>query len=180
MRSEQEHEYVEYVRSRLPSLRRSAYLVLGDSDRADDAVQDALTVLYRRWGRLNEVLSLDAYVHTMVVRACLTYRRRSWSRVLLRDDPPDSVVESGSSRVDDSLLLRQALHRIPRAQRMAVILRYLCDLPVADVARVLGCSEGTVKSRTHHGLRALRTALGERATASVPAHSTPVPSRRQA
>ncbi|HTJ31890.1 MAG TPA: SigE family RNA polymerase sigma factor [Dactylosporangium sp.] len=169
MRTEQEHEYVEYVRSRLPSLRRTAHLVLGDGHRADDAVQDALTVLYRRWGRLTEVASMDAYVHTMVVRACLAYQRRSWSRVLLRGDPPDSVVESGSGRVDDRLVIREALGRLPVRQRMAVILRYLCDLPVSDVAQVLGCSEGTVKSRTHHGLRALRAVLGERASASVPA-----------
>jgi DNA-directed RNA polymerase specialized sigma24 family protein len=51
-----------------------------------------------------------------------------------------------------------------------VILRYLCDLPVADVAQVLGCSEGTVKSRTHHGLRALRAVLRERPAAPVPAN----------
>ncbi|MET8909447.1 SigE family RNA polymerase sigma factor [Micromonospora sp. NPDC004551] len=169
MRTEQEHEYVEYVQSRLSSLRRTAYLVLGDGDRADDAVQDALTVLYRRWGRLTDVASMDAYVHTMVVRACLTYRRRSWSQVLLRGDPPDSAVESGSGRVDDRLVVREALGRLPVRQRMAVILRYLCDLPVSDVAHVLGCSEGTVKSRTYHGLRALRAALGERAPASEPA-----------
>ncbi|WP_432827977.1 SigE family RNA polymerase sigma factor [Dactylosporangium sp. CA-092794] len=168
MRTEQEHEYVQYVQARLPSLRRTAYLVLGDGDRADDAVQDALTVLYRRWGRLTEVASLDAYVHTMVVRACLAYRRRSWSRVLLRGDPPDSAVDSGSGRVDDRLVVRAALDRLPVRQRIAVILRYLCDLPVADVARVLGCSEGTVKSRTHHGLRALRAALGEHSSAPVP------------
>jgi RNA polymerase sigma-70 factor (sigma-E family) len=165
LRTEQEHEYVEYVRSRLPSLRRAAYLVLGDGDRADDAVQDALTVLYRRWGRLTDVVSLDAYVHTMVVRAGLAYRRRSWARVLLRGEPPDSAVESGSGGVDERLTVRRALDRLPVRQRVAVILRYLCDLPIADVAQVLGCSEGTVKSRTHHGLRALRAALGETETA---------------
>jgi RNA polymerase sigma-70 factor (sigma-E family) len=169
LRTEQEREYVEYVQSRLPSLRRTAYLVLGDGDRADDAVQDALTVLYRRWGRLTEVASLDAYVHTMVVRASLTYRRRNWSRVLLRGEPPDSAVECGSSRVDDRVVVREALSQLPVRQRTAVILRYLCDLPVADVAQVLGCSEGTVKSRTHHGLRALRAVLDGRAPASVAA-----------
>jgi DNA-directed RNA polymerase specialized sigma24 family protein len=52
---------------------------------------------------------------------------------------------------------------------MAVILRYLCDLPVADVALVLGCAEGTVKSRTHHGLRTLRAVLRERPAAPDPA-----------
>jgi RNA polymerase sigma-70 factor (sigma-E family) len=164
LRTDQEHDYVEYVRSRLPRLHRVAYLVLGDGDRADDAVQDALTVLYRRWTRLAEVGSLDAYVHTMVVRACLVYRRRRWSRVLLRGEPPDSVVDSGSAGVDEQLALRQALDRLPARQRAVVILRYLCDLPIAEVAQVLGCSAGTVKSRTHHGLRNLRTVLGERAT----------------
>jgi RNA polymerase sigma-70 factor (sigma-E family) len=161
LRTDEEHEYVQYVRSRLPRLHRVAYLVLGDGDRADDAVQDALTVLYRRWGRLAEVDSLDAYVHTMVVRACLAYRRRTWSRVVLRGAAPDRAVESGSAAVDDRVILRQALYRLPPRQRVVVILRFLCDLSVADVARVLGCSEGTVKSRTHHGLRGLRTALGE-------------------
>jgi RNA polymerase sigma-70 factor (sigma-E family) len=179
LRTEQEREYVEYVQSRLPSLRRTAYLVLGDGDRADDAVQDALTVLYRRWGRLTEVASLDAYVHTMVVRACLAYRRRSWSRVLLRGEPPDSAVESGTGRVDDRLVVREALGQLPVRQRIVVILRYLCDLPVADVAQVLGCSEGTVKSRTHHGLRALRAVLGERSPASVVV-TTPAHRRAQA
>ena len=163
MRSDPEDEYVAYVRSRLPRLHRVAYLVLGDGDRADDAVQDALTVLYRRWGRLTEVSNLDAYVHTMVVRACLAYQRRGWSRVLLRAEPPDSAVPEGGGAVDDRLLVRQALGRLPERQRVAVILRFLCDLPVAEVAQVLGCSEGTVKSRTHHALRTLRTALGERA-----------------
>src|SRR3954452_20707067 len=96
LRTEHEGEYVEYVRSRLPALRRIAYLVVGDGHRADDVVQDALTVLYRRWGRLGDVTNLDAYVHTMVVRAGLAYGRRRWSKVLLRGDPPDAAVDSRS------------------------------------------------------------------------------------
>ncbi|MER7277249.1 SigE family RNA polymerase sigma factor [Dactylosporangium sp. NPDC000244] len=178
MRTAFESEYVEYVQSRLPALRRTAYLVLGDGHRADDAVQDALTVLYRRWGRLGDVANLDAYVHTMVVRACLAYRRRGWSRVLLRGDPPDSVVDSDSGRVDERLMVREALNRLPVRQRVVVMLRFLCDLPVADVAQVLGCSEGTVKSRTHHGLRALRAALGDGALSSLSV--TTAHQRRQA
>ncbi|GAA3265295.1 SigE family RNA polymerase sigma factor [Dactylosporangium vinaceum] len=172
MRAEQ--DYVAYVEARLPSLRRVARLVVGDGHRADDAVQDALSVLYRRWGRLTDVANLDAYVHTMVVRACLSYRRHRWARVLLRDDPPDTPVESGSRQVDEWLTLRAALHRLPEAQRMVVILRYLCDMPVAEVAKVLKCSEGTVKSRTHHGLQGLRSALLE----DAPARATVITHRR--
>ncbi|WP_051367110.1 SigE family RNA polymerase sigma factor [Hamadaea tsunoensis] len=171
MRSTEENEYVEYVRSRLPRLHRVAYLVLGDADRADDAVQDALAVLYRRWNRLAGVSSLDAYVHTMVVRACLAYQRRSWARVLLRGEPPDRTVAPDTT-ADDRLVLRAALRRLPERQRAAVILRFLCDLPVDETARVLGCSEGTVKSRVHHGLRALRTTLRDRTHATPPAERT--------
>jgi RNA polymerase sigma-70 factor (sigma-E family) len=180
LRTEHESEYVEYVRSRLPALRRTAYLVVGDGHRADDAVQDALTVLYRKWGRLGDVTNLDAYVHTMVVRAGLAYRRRRWSKVLLRGDPPDAAVDSRSGRVDEWLTLRAALRRLPARQRVAVMLRFLCDLPVADVAQVLGCSEGTVKSRTHNGLRALRATLGEDTDVASVLPATTTRQRRQA
>jgi RNA polymerase sigma-70 factor (sigma-E family) len=159
VRAEHEHDYVEWVRASLPRLHRVAYRVLGDGDRADDAVQNALVALYRRWPRIHQVEHLDAYAHTMVVNACLADGRRLWSRVLLRPAAPDTEARGGSSQVDDRMLIRQALRRLPEPQRVVVILRFLCDLPVAEVARTLNCSEGTVKSRTSHGLRALRAAL---------------------
>jgi RNA polymerase sigma-70 factor (sigma-E family) len=156
VRADQELDYVEYVRSRIPRLHHVANLVLGDRDRADDAVQNALTVLYRRWGRTGEIENLDAYVHTMVVRACLADRRRPWSRVLLRATAPDRPAPGGQGLVDEQLLVRQAIDRLPEQQRIVVVLRFLCDLPVAEVARLIGRSEGTVKSRTSYALTALR------------------------
>ncbi|MER7003662.1 sigma factor [Dactylosporangium sp. NPDC000555] len=114
MRAEQEHDYIEYVRSRIPRLHHVAYLVLGDAHRADDAVQNALTVLYRRWPRMSEVDNLDAYVRTMVVRACLAERRRPWSAVLLRDSAPDRPVDGGGETVDDRLAIRPHRDCVPR------------------------------------------------------------------
>src|SRR5260370_854609 len=84
----------------MPRSHRWAFWWLGEGAQAAAGVRAALRVLYRRWGHLAEVENLDAYVRTMVVRACLAYRRRRWSRVLLRADAPDSVVASGSSGVD--------------------------------------------------------------------------------
>jgi RNA polymerase sigma-70 factor (sigma-E family) len=156
VRVDEEHEYVEYVRAQLPRLHRVAWLVLGDRHRAEDAVQNALTTLYRRWSRRVEVDNLDAYVHSMVVRACLSDQRRSWTRVFLRDTPPDSAVDAVSGQVDDRLVVGQALRRLPERQRIVVVLRFLCDMSVADVARVLGRSEGTVKAQTSTALRTLR------------------------
>jgi RNA polymerase sigma factor (sigma-70 family) len=59
-------------------------------------------------------------------------------------------------------MIRAALDRVPPRQQAVLVLRFLCDRPVQDVARLLGCSEGTVKSQTSHGLNAMRKILGER------------------
>ena len=71
----------------------------------------------------------------------------------------DAVTEDdGSLRV--GALVRQALGRLPRQQRIVLVLRYCEDLPEAEVAAVLGCSTGTVKTHAHRGLRTLRELLG--------------------
>ncbi|GAA3286375.1 SigE family RNA polymerase sigma factor [Dactylosporangium vinaceum] len=159
MRPDLEHDYTQYVTARLPRLHRVAYQLVGDPHRADDAVQDALTTLYQKWARVREVANLDAYVHTMVVRAALADRRRLWSKVLLWDRPPDAVRAADGPDVERHVVLRDALRAIPEGQRTVLVLRFLCDLSVEEVAAVLGRSEGTVKSQTSHGIRALRRLL---------------------
>ncbi|MET7400061.1 SigE family RNA polymerase sigma factor [Dactylosporangium sp. NPDC005572] len=161
MRPAWEQDFTQYVGARIPRLHRIARQLLGDSDRADDAVQNALTVLYQRWPRMREVQHLDAYVHTMVVRACLGDRRRWWARVQLWAAPPDTAAVADDPLVEQRMVVRAALRSLPEGQRTVLVLRYLCDLPVAEVARLLGRSEGTVKSQTSNGLRALRRALGQ-------------------
>lgn len=174
VRVDDERDYVEYVRAQLPRLHRVAVLVLGDRDRAEDAVQNALTTLYRRWSRRGDVANLDAYVHSMVVRACLSDQRRPWTRVFLRAAPPDTGIDAGTGAVDDRLAVRQALRRLPERQRLVVALRFLCDLPVADVARVLGRSEGTIKAQTSVALRTLRELF------EAPGRDAGLPARRSA
>ena len=141
MRPVWEQDYVEFVRARIPRLHRIAYQLLGDGDRADDSVQNTLATLYGRWPKLDNVDNLDAYVCTMVVRSCLADRRRSWSRVLLREVPPDRPVQQPDHEVEQRLLLRAALRSLPERQRSVLALRFLCDLPVSEVARLLNRSE---------------------------------------
>jgi RNA polymerase sigma-70 factor (sigma-E family) len=166
MREAWEQEYVEYVTARLPALRRLACLLAGDEHRGDDLVQEAVTKLFVHWPRARAVEHLDAYVRAIVVRTFLDDRRRGWARVRLLPTPPEPekpVIADGG--VEDRTVLRAALSRIPPRQQAVLVLRFLCDLPVTEVAEILGCSAGTVKSQSHHGLAALRTRLGYRAGA---------------
>jgi RNA polymerase sigma-70 factor (sigma-E family) len=159
MQAELEGEYVEYVTAKLAALRRLAFLLSGDEHRADDLVQQTITKLYERWRRIRTVTHLDRYVRTMLIRTFLDERRRFWSaRVTLTGDPPEAPGQGVD--LESRQVLRSALDRVPRRQRTVLVLRFLCDLSVDEVAQIMECSAGTVKSQTHHGLAALRRLLG--------------------
>jgi RNA polymerase sigma-70 factor (sigma-E family) len=155
-----EAEYLEYVTARLPSLRRLAYSLCGDEHAADDVVQEAVTKLYLNWSKVPGVTHLDAYVRAIVVRTFIDGQRKGWWRVLLFGTTPDMRQEVDDG-VENRAMLRAALAQVPPRQRAVLVLRFLQDLPVNEVAEILGCSAGTVKSQTSHGLRALRRLLGE-------------------
>jgi RNA polymerase sigma-70 factor (sigma-E family) len=160
VRAEQEPDYVAYVTGRLPGLRRAAAQLAGDPHRGDDLVQQAVTRLYQRWRSASQASNLDAYVYKILVRVFLDERRLRWSLVRLQASPTDGPNRSADD-VDTRLLLHDALGGLPKRQRAVVVLRYLCDLSVDDVATILEVSAGTVKSQTSAGLTALRRLLDE-------------------
>jgi RNA polymerase sigma-70 factor (sigma-E family) len=155
--SDRDGDYVDYVRQRLPWLRRIAYLLTQDAHRADDVVQAAITQLYLHWRRVREVDNLDAYARTVLVRVFLGERRRWGSRVSLMSALPEVAAEPPDHA--GRLAVRQALAAVPPRQRATLVLRFYCDLTVEATAGALGCSPGTVKSQTAKGLDALRRAL---------------------
>jgi RNA polymerase sigma-70 factor (sigma-E family) len=159
VRDNLELEYVEYFQPRLPQLHRLAVMLCGDADRADDIVQTAVTTLFARWRQVRQVDNLDAYVRRSVVNTFLSERRRFWSRVVLTETPPDRPAVTGQP-ADERLEIRAALRTLPPKQQAVLVLRFLCDLPVGDVAELMGCSQGTVKSQTSDGLAKLRKKLG--------------------
>ncbi|SEP93579.1 RNA polymerase sigma-70 factor, sigma-E family [Lentzea xinjiangensis] len=152
-------EYTEYVTAALPWLRRTAYLLCGDVHSADDVVQIAITRLYTNWRRARAAGNLDAYVRAILVRTFLNERRRPWSRERLFGRV-DELRAVANPDVETREEVRVALMRVAPGQRAVLVLRFLFDLPVAEVARTLRCSEGTVKSQTSDGLAALRTQMG--------------------
>jgi len=160
MRDGSEEEYVDYVTTRIPALRRLAYLLAGDAHRADDLVQQTITTLYVKWRRAQAADHLDAYVRTILVRTYVDERRLAWARVrLFRETPePPPFADDGA---EDRQILRAALSQVPRRQQAVLVLRFFYDLSVDEVAAMLGCSGGTVKSQTSRGLATLRRLLGE-------------------
>jgi RNA polymerase sigma-70 factor (sigma-E family) len=154
-------EFLAYVRGRAGALRRSAYLLCGDAHQADDLVQETLTSVYSRWARVSQADNIDAYVHRILVRTFINERRRGWWKVRLFGAAAPEKAQTGTGP-EDREVLRAALSRLTPNQQAVLVLRYLCDRSVADVAMLLGCSEGTVKSQTSHALTAMRKILGTR------------------
>ncbi|NIJ14921.1 RNA polymerase sigma-70 factor (sigma-E family) [Saccharomonospora amisosensis] len=158
-----EQEFAEYFAAKRDSVRRTAYMLCGDWHRADDLAQTAFVALHRRWRKIRDRAATDAYLRTTLVRAAIDESRRPWRRERQAEqlpEPPD-VDDALADRVATREDLLAGLRKVPSRQRAVLVLRYFEGLDVAGVARVLGCSEGNVKSQTARGLANLREALGE-------------------
>jgi RNA polymerase sigma-70 factor (sigma-E family) len=163
-----EREFAEYFRARREVVRRTAYLLCGDWHRADDHAQAAFVALHRHWRRIRDREALDAWVRRTLVRAVVDESRRPWRRERSTAEPSDAAgapvadaADSGADAVATRQVLVAGLRSVPPRQRAVLVLRFLEGLDVAGTAAALGCSEGTVKSQTAHGLAALRAALGD-------------------
>ncbi|WP_238013398.1 sigma-70 family RNA polymerase sigma factor [Dactylosporangium sp. AC04546] len=153
--------YVDYVSARLPALHRAAYLLCGDAHLADDVVQQTITALYVHWSRARRADNLDAYVHRMLVRKLIDEKRLGWAKVRLLgwtpEPPPEPPFAEDLADRDEMTAL---LGTLPKGQRTVLVLRYLCDLSLAETAAVMRCSEGNVKAQASRALAAVRQALG--------------------
>lgn len=157
-----ERAFAEYFRARRDAVRRTAFLLCGDWHRADDHAQSAFVALHRHWHRIRDPQALDAWVRRTLVRAVVDESRRPWRRERPVEITPDRVATGPSADgVATRTALVDALRAVPARQRAVLVLRYLEGLDVAATAEALGCSTGTVKSQTAHGLAALRAVLGD-------------------
>ncbi|MEH1127973.1 SigE family RNA polymerase sigma factor [Micromonospora sp. CPCC 206061] len=151
------HSFDEFYRSTSVRLMRYGYAVVGDLAESQDLVQEAYTRAWQRWRTVATHPSPEAWVRLVVTRLATDRWRRlnRWRATLLRAGPPEPVRPPS----EDTVLVVGALRQLPVAQRQALALRYLFDLPVAEIAAETGVAVGTVKSWLSRGRAGLAEVL---------------------
>ncbi|HEX6931271.1 MAG TPA: SigE family RNA polymerase sigma factor [Streptosporangiaceae bacterium] len=154
-----EEEFGRFVAARGRALCRTAYLLTGDWQVGEDLVQEALTRTYLRRRRLRSAEALEPYARKVLFSLFLSSRRRFWNRELPFASVPDQVTPGLLDAAEDRRGLWPALLALPAQQRAVLVLRYFEDLTEADIAAVLGCSPGAVKTHAARGLDRLRRSI---------------------
>jgi RNA polymerase sigma-70 factor (sigma-E family) len=154
-------DFQEFVRAEGDGLARLARLLCGDWHQAEDLVQSALMRCLVAWSRVTAVEDRRAYARRVLVNTYLSWWRFRGRRPETLTAAAPDVFDPGDAyaSVDARAVLLTALGRLPRRQRAVVILRYYADASEREVADLLGCSVGTIKSQAAKGLRALRADL---------------------
>lgn len=149
----------EFYRATSPRMLRYGHALTGDLVEAQDLVQEAYVRAWQRWRRLATYDHTEAWVRLVLARlATDSWRRLRSRRIAMRRAGPPADVAAPS---EDTVLLLDALRRLPMAQRQAVALHYLCDMSVAQIAAETGVPAGTVKSWLSRGRAALASVLEE-------------------
>ena len=135
--------------------------ILRDIDLAEDATQQALVAIWRDLPQLRDPARFDAWSYRLLVRACYAEGRRSrtWLpnlRILPADEPAAS---GGFDAVMHRDALETAIRRLSVDHRTVLVLSHYADIPAERVAQILDIPVGTVHSRLHHAMRAMRAAL---------------------
>jgi RNA polymerase sigma-70 factor (sigma-E family) len=141
---------------------RVAYRMVGSREDARDLAQEAMARAFAHWRRASH--HPEAWVSRVTANLGIDLLRR---RGRLRPEAVGPSADHGPLAVERLELVR-ALADLPRRQRQVVVMRYLADLPEAEVARELGCSTGSVKQHASRGLASLRTALAQPVPVPVP------------
>jgi len=152
--TETESAFAWLFRDEYPAIVRTAYLMLGDREAAEDVAQEAFVRLYARWRKVSRYDRPGAWVRRVAIREASRARRRPRALALVPEQP-------GAAEAPADLDLRRALLSLPPNQRAAVVLHYLEDLPLSQVAELMGVATSTAKVHLHRARKRLALLLGE-------------------
>lgn len=148
-------EFSDFAATRMRHLYRTAWLLCGDSHKAEDLVQETLIKVYARWGPAID--NPAAYAQTTLTRTWISHKRRRGSHEPPVERVPDLGTAPGNHEL--RLTLLAALDQLEPLDRAIVVMRHLEDASTADVARLLDLSQGAVRKRLARALERMRTVL---------------------
>jgi RNA polymerase sigma-70 factor (sigma-E family) len=149
-------DFAEFYAARFDAVRRTAYALCGNWVEAEELTQHGFVRLYAKWGRVAGT-NPEGYLRTILTRLFLDTRRRGLGRERLVAETPEPL-PGESAPVEERQSLLAALRHVSPRQRATLVLRIVHDLSVEQVAAILGCSTGTVKSQQTRGMAVLRAA----------------------
>lgn len=156
-----DHEAFEVLAtSAADRLYAVARLILRASDQAEDAVQEALVRAWQQLPQLRDPDRFDAWLYRLVVNACNDQGRqlRRWS-AQVRHLPVAPSIGDETASVADREQLERGFERLKPEQRAVVVLHYYSGFSAVEIGGILGIAEGTVRSRLHYAIAAMRAAL---------------------
>jgi RNA polymerase sigma-70 factor (ECF subfamily) len=152
-------EFTDFYAGSFRRLAGQLYVMTGDHAEAHDAVQEAFVRAWAHREKLNTQSAPEAWVRAAAWRIAMSrWNRARLGSLLMRSHPQPQTADGPTP---DRVALIQALRKVPAAQRRAIVLYYLCDLTVAQIAAETGVPEGTVKARLARGRAALVPHLRE-------------------
>ncbi|HJR45356.1 MAG TPA: SigE family RNA polymerase sigma factor [Actinomycetota bacterium] len=157
-------EVASLFRRHYAPMCRLAYVILGDAGAAEEVVMEALVKTFSGWRRIKDLDRSEAYLKRAVVNGCRSKIRRksieSRAAVILRSQAQTSPFATDPDQRETRREMWAAIQMLPERQRAAVVLFYYEDLPEAEIADILQCSIGTVKSQLFKARAKLGRSLG--------------------
>ncbi len=153
-----ESQFAMFFRTEYPGVVRTAYLILRDQESAADVAQGAFMKTFTHWGRVARYDRPDAWVRKVAVHDAISViRKRRFHLAAV----PENLAAPEQQLYDADLM--NAVADLPPAQRVAVVLFYFEDRPVAQIAEIMDCSTSTAKVHLHRARKRLAERLGEEA-----------------
>ena len=151
-----EEAFVAFFKQEYPAIERAVLMIVRDRGRAEEIAQDAFVQLFSRWSKVERYERPGAWVRRVAIRMAVRAAKRDRMRAVIerapRTEERDPIVD-----ID----LAAAIRLLPPCQQAALVLFYLEDLPVAEVAQILGRAEVTVRSTLHRARHRLAQVLRE-------------------
>lgn len=164
--SERDWDFAAFFEGHYAAACRYATVLCGSRTEGEELAQQAFVRVYARWSKVRSETA-EAYMRTTLTRLFLDTKRRGRAREKATEELPEVPVEAKHVVLERDLI-SAALGRLPKKQRAVVLLRFVYDLSVDEVAATLGCSSGTVRSQASRGLAALREAYDEQDAQEAP------------